>query len=165
MTRGARGHHSSAVVIVSLIGLAAVILCTQISSLGSGSRLKKGSVVTSQNRISNSFRPSTRFLPQMGSLRVLTPCFESDDDFQDWFKATRNPNQGRTDNEEIAQRREANMIANNGKERKDLYTDAWDGDKYKGSSFNILTVLILVGIGAPVTGVVFALATYGKLWG
>lgn len=26
----------------------------------------------------------------------------------------------------------ANEAANNGKERKDLYSDAWDGDVYKG---------------------------------
>eukprot|EP00466_Bigelowiella_natans_P003819 jgi/Bigna1/52992/estExt_Genewise1Plus.C_140046 len=165
MKSGVRGHRLSAVLMVSLVCLAAVVLGIQMSSMGTGTRFKKALVVNSRNRISNSFRSSARFLPQIGSLRIPTRCFESEDDFQDWFKETRNPNQGRTDNEEIAQRREANMIANNGKERKDLYTDAWDGDKYKGSSFNILTVLILVGIGAPVTGVVFALATYGKLWG
>jgi hypothetical protein len=30
--------------------------------------------------------------------------------------------------------RAANEAANNGKERKDLYTDAWDGDVYKGET-------------------------------
>ena len=29
-------------------------------------------------------------------------------------------------------RRAANLAANNGKERKDLYTDNWDGSEYKG---------------------------------
>ncbi|GAB5353787.1 hypothetical protein AAMO2058_000063900 [Amorphochlora amoebiformis] len=83
----------------------------------------------------------------------------------DWYDKTRNANQGRSEAEELARRREANRMANNGREREDLYTDAWDGDRYKGSSFNILTVLVLVSVAAPVTGVVFALATYGKLWG
>lgn len=30
--------------------------------------------------------------------------------------------------------RAANEAANNGKERKDLYTGAWDGDVYKGET-------------------------------
>jgi hypothetical protein len=29
--------------------------------------------------------------------------------------------------------RAANAAANNGKERKDLYSDNWDGDVYKGT--------------------------------
>ena len=35
-------------------------------------------------------------------------------------------------------RREANRAANNGLERKDLYTDAWAGSEYRGSSNNIV---------------------------
>ena len=45
------------------------------------------------------------------------------------------------------------------------YTDAWDGDKYKGSSFNILTVLLAISILTPLLGLVFAYKTYGVLWG
>lgn len=55
--------------------------------------------------------------------------------------------------------------ANNGKERKDLYTDNWDGSEYKGSQFNILNLLVVLFIGVPVLGLVFAYQTYGTLWG
>ena len=60
-----------------------------------------------------------------------------------------------------AEYRAANDAANNGMEvsraflldfacgsvlsqRKDLYSDNWDGDKYKGSGFNILSLLIVL---------------------
>ncbi len=62
-------------------------------------------------------------------------------------------------------RRQANLQANNGKERKDLYTDNWDGSEYKGSPFNILTFLVALFILVPVAGLVFAFATFGSLWG
>lgn len=62
-------------------------------------------------------------------------------------------------------RRKANWEANNGKDRKDLYTDNWDGDVYKGSSVNVLTVLAAVSILAPIIGLIFAFQTYGTLWG
>lgn len=62
-------------------------------------------------------------------------------------------------------RRRANELANNGKERKDLYTDNWDGSEYKGSSFNILTLLAALFFLVPVAGLVFAFLTYGELWG
>lgn len=52
-----------------------------------------------------------------------------------------------------------------GREREDLYTDNWDGDVYKGNKVNILSVLIVVSILAPVAGLIFALQTYGTLWG
>jgi hypothetical protein len=39
-----------------------------------------------------------------------------------------------------AYRRAANEAANNGKERKDLYTENWDGSEWKGKGFNILQV-------------------------
>lgn len=84
----------------------------------------------------------------------------------DWYQQTRDAmNTKRTVREEMEMRRKANRAANNGKERKDLYTDNWDGDVYKGSSVNILSVLIVVSIVAPIIGLIFALQTYGTLWG
>jgi hypothetical protein len=62
-------------------------------------------------------------------------------------------------------RREANRLANNGRERKDLYTANWDGSEYKGSKFNILTVIALVSVLTPLLGLVFAYTTFGVLWG
>jgi hypothetical protein len=64
-----------------------------------------------------------------------------------------------------AYRKEANRLANNGKERKDLYTANWDGAEYKGSKFNILTVIALVSVLTPLLGLVFAYTTFGVLWG
>ena len=61
--------------------------------------------------------------------------------------------------------KEANAKANNGKERKDLYTDNWDGDVYKGNPVNVLSVILAISILAPLVGLVFALQTYGTLWG
>ncbi len=81
--------------------------------------------------------------------------------------------------------------ANNGKERKDLYSDNWDGDVYKGawwrarqqargarlkwraahalpcagSGFNILNLLVLLFVLTPVLGLGFAFWSYGTLWG
>jgi len=51
------------------------------------------------------------------------------------------------------------------REREDLFTDNWDGDEYKGSNFNELTVGLGIAIAMPILGLVFAAATYGKLWG
>jgi hypothetical protein len=62
-------------------------------------------------------------------------------------------------------RRAANLAANNGKERKDLYTDNWDGSEYKGSKFNILTLLAALFVLVPVLGLGFAYWSYGVLWG
>jgi hypothetical protein len=67
--------------------------------------------------------------------------------------------------QELEWRRQANIEANNGKERKDLYTDNWDGDVYKGSKFNVLTVILLASVVAPLAGLIFAYQTYGILWG
>ncbi|GIL73741.1 hypothetical protein Vretimale_5380 [Volvox reticuliferus] len=83
----------------------------------------------------------------------------------DWYKKTRELARPRTVREEIEYRRQANLIANNGKERKDLYTDNWDGSEYKGSPFNILTLVGALFILTPVAGLVFAYYTYGTLWG
>jgi hypothetical protein len=66
----------------------------------------------------------------------------------------------------VAERyRQANRAANNGKERKDLYSDRWQGDKYTGSPFNILNVILVVSFLVPLAGVAFAVLTYGDLWG
>lgn len=74
---------------------------------------------------------------------------------RDWYVQTRQATR-RTAGEEIARRREANRVANNGRERKDLYTDAWDGDVYKGSPVNILTLLAALFVLVPIVGLVFA---------
>jgi hypothetical protein len=61
--------------------------------------------------------------------------------------------------------RAANWEANMGKERKDLYTEKWDGAEYKGSPLNVLTVILIVSVLVPAIGIVFALRSYGILWG
>ena len=65
----------------------------------------------------------------------------------------------------IREYREANERANGGREREDLYTDNWDGDVYKGSPVNVLSVILAVSILAPLVGLIFALQTHGTLWG
>ncbi|KAF6258421.1 hypothetical protein COO60DRAFT_1701307 [Scenedesmus sp. NREL 46B-D3] len=85
---------------------------------------------------------------------------------KDWYEQTRNAAKpARTVREELEYRREANRLANNGRERKDLYTANWDGSEYKGSKFNILTVIALVSVLTPLLGLAFAYATFGVLWG
>lgn len=79
---------------------------------------------------------------------------------RDWYAQTRDATR-RTASEEIARRREANRVANNGRERKDLYTDAWDGDVYKGSPVNILTLLAALFFLVPIVGLVFAFQVSG----
>jgi hypothetical protein len=61
--------------------------------------------------------------------------------------------------------RQANWEANKGKERKDLYTEKWDGAEYKGSPINVLTIILIVSVLTPLIGVIFALRSYGTLWG
>lgn len=65
----------------------------------------------------------------------------------------------------MERRRRANWEANNGKERKDLYTDNWAGSEYRGSGLNVLTVLLVVSVAVPALGLLFAFKTYGVLWG
>lgn len=67
---------------------------------------------------------------------------------RDWFAATRDPSRGLSPRQEMQMRREANRAANNGLERKDLYTDAWAGSEYRGSSNNIVRGLDFVGARA-----------------
>jgi hypothetical protein len=50
-------------------------------------------------------------------------------------------------------------------DREDLYTDNWDGSEYKGSRWNILTVLAALFILTPVAGLIFAYFSYGIVWG
>lgn len=40
-----------------------------------------------------------------------------------------------------------------------------DGDQYKGSGFNVLTVVGVVSVLTPLAGLIFAYFTYGVLWG
>lgn len=80
-----------------------------------------------------------------------------------WYKQTNTPR--RTVRDEIATRRAANLAANKGQDRKDLYTDNWDGSEYKGSPFNILNIILVVSVLTPLAGIIFAYFTYGKLWG
>jgi len=85
---------------------------------------------------------------------------------KDWYEQTREAAKlKRTPREELERRRRANAIANNGQERKDLFTNNWDGDRYKGSPVNILTVLVALLILTPTAGLIFARLTYGTLWG
>eukprot|EP00195_Chlamydomonas_chlamydogama_P015589 CAMPEP_0202902058 /NCGR_PEP_ID=MMETSP1392-20130828/16133_1 /ASSEMBLY_ACC=CAM_ASM_000868 /TAXON_ID=225041 /ORGANISM="Chlamydomonas chlamydogama, Strain SAG 11-48b" /LENGTH=98 /DNA_ID=CAMNT_0049588741 /DNA_START=14 /DNA_END=307 /DNA_ORIENTATION=- len=50
----------------------------------------------------------------------------------DWYEQTRKAASPRfrTVREELEYRRQANLAANNGRERKDLYTDNWDGSEW-----------------------------------
>uniref|UniRef100_A0A7R9T639 Uncharacterized protein n=1 Tax=Ostreococcus sp. 'lucimarinus' TaxID=242159 RepID=A0A7R9T639_9CHLO len=80
----------------------------------------------------------------------------------DWDAMERRP---RTVSEEIGRRQFANRRANNGKDRKDLYTDNWDGSEYKGSSFNILSLVAALFVLVPLGLLIFAYTSYGTLWG
>ena len=62
-------------------------------------------------------------------------------------------------------RRAANRAANNGLERKDLYTDAWAGSEWRGGKVNVLSVLIVISILTPAIGLAFAIWSYGVYWG
>lgn len=63
-------------------------------------------------------------------------------------------------------RRAANKAAfKAGKDRADLYTDAWDGSEWKGGRVNILSVLILISVAVPLAGIAFAFWSYGRYWG
>lgn len=83
----------------------------------------------------------------------------------DWYTKTRELSRPRTVREEIEYRRQANLAANNGLERKDLYTANWAGSEYRGSRWNILTLVGALFVLTPVAGLVFAYVTYGTLWG
>jgi len=50
-------------------------------------------------------------------------------------------------------------------ERKDLYSEKWAGDEYRGSRWNVLTVFALLFFLTPTVGLIFAYFTYGKYWG
>ena len=85
-----------------------------------------------------------------------------------WYERTRNFADARSRESattQLERYRRANREANNGRERKDLYTDKWDGDVYKGSPFNLLTLLAVLFVAVPALGLVFAYQTYGVLWG
>lgn len=80
-----------------------------------------------------------------------------------WYEQTKS--RPRSVREELERRKATNELANNGRERKDLYTDNWDGSEYKGSNVNILTIILAVSVAVPALGLVFAYATFGTLWG
>jgi hypothetical protein len=63
------------------------------------------------------------------------------------------------------ERKKANLEANNGKERKDLYTDNWAGAEYQGNPVNTLSVIVAVSLLVPLLGIAFAYLSYGKVWG
>lgn len=85
---------------------------------------------------------------------------------ENWYSATRKAIKETSSNSKYMDRwRKANYEANNGMDRKDLYTDAWAGDEYQGSKFNILTLLGGLFVLVPVLGIAFALSTKGVLWG
>lgn len=63
------------------------------------------------------------------------------------------------------ERTQANLEANKGKERKDLYTDNWAGAEYQGSPVNTLSVIVVISLLAPLLGIAFAYLSYGKVWG
>ena len=67
---------------------------------------------------------------------------------RDWFAATRDPSRGLSPRQEMERRREANRAANNGLERKDLYTDAWAGSEYRGSGNNIVRGFFLASFSS-----------------
>lgn len=75
-------------------------------------------------------------------LRVAAVRVEKDEEEQEvtygngWYDATRNAakrDRVTSTRTKLAEYRSANDRANNGKERKDLYSDNWDGDEYKGT--------------------------------
>ncbi|GMH44415.1 hypothetical protein BSKO_12367 [Bryopsis sp. KO-2023] len=84
---------------------------------------------------------------------------------QDWYETTRDLGAPKTVREQLERYKKANLEANNGLERKDLYTDKWAGDQYTGSRFNILTVLAGLFFFTPVVGLIIAYFTYGIYWG
>ena len=87
------------------------------------------------------------------SVRSDRRTTETDTSERNWFEETRQAaSQTRRPKSEYV-------------DRSDLYTDNWDGDTYKGSGVNILTVLIGLSLGVPVIGLVIAYFTWGEYWG
>ena len=80
-----------------------------------------------------------------------------------WYEQTRagGTARRRTDRQIL----EAWKKANVGKDRRDLYTEKWDGDVYKGSGFNILNLLVLLFFLVPAVGILVAYKGYGVWWG
>jgi hypothetical protein len=80
----------------------------------------------------------------------------------DWYAATREAARPSTVREEIARRKAVNDVAY--RDRR-LNSDAWEGSEYKGSPFNILTLLAALFLLVPIAGLAFAYQSYGVLWG
>lgn len=51
------------------------------------------------------------------------------------------------------------------KEGSRLVSDNWEGDTYRGSNFNILTLILGLIFFVPVIGLAVAYFSYGSLWG
>eukprot|EP00223_Ostreococcus_mediterraneus_P009950 CAMPEP_0179630778 /NCGR_PEP_ID=MMETSP0932-20121108/6073_1 /TAXON_ID=548131 ORGANISM="Ostreococcus mediterraneus, Strain clade-D-RCC2596" /NCGR_SAMPLE_ID=MMETSP0932 /ASSEMBLY_ACC=CAM_ASM_000582 /LENGTH=125 /DNA_ID=CAMNT_0021500249 /DNA_START=98 /DNA_END=471 /DNA_ORIENTATION=- len=98
-------------------------------------------------------------VPLAGRQAVIVNLFNKNKE-PDWDGME---NKKRTVSDEIGRRQFANRRANNGKDRKDLYTDNWDGSEYKGSSFNILSVVAGLFVLVPVGLLAFAYTSYGTL--
>ena len=76
---------------------------------------------------------------------------------------------GRTDRQ-IVRRTDRQILeawkkANVGKDRRDLVSDNWDGDVYRGTGFNILNLLVLLFFLVPAVGILVAYKGYGVWWG
>lgn len=80
-----------------------------------------------------------------------------------WYEQTRagGTARRRTDRQIL----EAWKKANVGKDRRDLVSDNWDGDVYRGSGFNILNLLVLLFFLVPAVGILVAYKGYGVWWG
>eukprot|EP00747_Dinoflagellata_sp_TGD_P187173 gnl/TRDRNA2_/TRDRNA2_44695_c0_seq1.p1 gnl/TRDRNA2_/TRDRNA2_44695_c0~~gnl/TRDRNA2_/TRDRNA2_44695_c0_seq1.p1 ORF type:complete len:196 (+),score=30.57 gnl/TRDRNA2_/TRDRNA2_44695_c0_seq1:52-639(+) len=125
-----------------------------------GVTLGKSGPGLAQSRIS--FQPQLRAIAG----RMMKAAGEQEVEYgANWYEQTRKAIAQQNSKEYMDRYRKANLEANKGREREDLYTDKWDGDVYKGSRVNILTVLIAFFVLTPVAGLIFANLTYGKLWG
>jgi hypothetical protein len=80
----------------------------------------------------------------------------------DWYAATREASRPSNVREELARRKAANEVTY--RDRR-LNSDAWEGSEYRGSRWNILTLLAALFVLVPVLGLAFAYQTYGVLWG
>ena len=85
----------------------------------------------------------------------------------DWYAKTKGKavTKGRTPRQEMERRREANQRANNGQERKDLYTENWNGSEWNGGGDSFWITVGALFIITPIVGLLFAYKSYGVLWG
>ena len=69
------------------------------------------------------------------------------------------------DSQRLVPRNPQEVLKRQRNSESSLNSDTWAGDAWTGSKFNILTVIIIVSLLAPVLGLVFAWQTYGVYWG